>query len=137
MSLLNTELNYAKDNCGFVPLENDNDIKTQIREYAKLCFAVICKSKMLIEEYKTYEEAVDDVNNGESAFEAPQYLGLENLTRDVRYKDTSDFGGIVAHSVHHTVYVSMGYFDDYGTPNKLDSIKDWFRFSRRLYRFIK
>jgi hypothetical protein len=129
------ELAYSEKNCGFKLLNDADALKKSIRDYAVLSFAVICKSKQIIEEYEKYEDAVDDVNTGENYHEAPMYLGLEKYQVNIRYKDVDKYGGIVAHSVKHTVYVSHDYFDDYGMPNRLNSIGEWAKFSRRIYRF--
>lgn len=134
LNLLASEIAYAQQNCGFQLLENTSE-KKEITEYAKTCFAVISKYKQINEGYKSYEEAVDDINNGENASEAPMYLGLEQCIVPVAYKDVRQFPGIVAHSVHHTVFVSHGYYDNYGEANPLDSIGEWIRFGRKLYRF--
>ncbi|AWI25889.1 hypothetical protein [Flavobacterium pallidum] len=132
--LTKSDLQYAIENAGFELLESTEEKKT-ILDYAKLCFAVICKSKQIAEEYDNFQDAVTDVNNGESATDAPRYLGLEGYREFIRYRDVDDFGGIVAHSPRHTVYVSHGYYDDYGTPNKLSSLREWARFGRKVYRF--
>ncbi len=135
LEISDDELKAAENSAGFQLLDPNDAEKVAIRTYAIVCFAVICKSKQVIEEYDSYQDAIDDVNTGESVFDGPSYLGLDNFTVGVKYKDVDSYGGIVAHSSKHTVYVSYGYFDDYGFANLLNSIWEWMRFGRKVYRF--
>lgn len=133
--LLSAELDTAIQLCGFQTLNAGDAEKAAVTAYAQLCFAVICKRKQMMEKYATFREAVDDVNDGESAFEAPEFLGLQAKVVRISYDDVFGCGGVVAHSPRHTVYVSHGHFDDYGAANKLDAIWEWARFARGIYRF--
>jgi len=134
VTLTNAEIELASSHAGFQLLE-DTPTKRDITRCAVTCFAIICKVKQQLEEYGAYQEAIDDINDGEGATDAPRFLGLERFQEYIDYRTCFGVGGVVAHSVHHTVYVSHGDFDDYGEVNHLNSIRDWVRFARQMYRF--
>ncbi len=134
VSLSVEELSLARDNSGFQLLV-DTPTNRDIVSCACICFAVICKSKQEFEEYDSLAEAIEDVNSGENATDAPRYLGLDKHQEYISYRQCFAVGGVVAHSLKHTVYVSHGDYDDYGRVNRLDSIREWMRFARKMYRF--
>lgn len=134
LQISHEEFYHVEKHCGFQLINEGDTLKEQIADYAKLCFAVICKSKEMAEDYDSFEEAMDDINNGASLYDGAKHLGIAHYCVNIPYVHADNYSGVVAHSAKQTVFVSNGYFDDYGQPNKLNSIGEWSRFANKLYR---
>ncbi len=137
VTLNEDELLYASRMSAFIlgKYENNSELEEfkRIREYAHLCFAVMCKmaqkygdyssrySKFIIPE--TYEMAVEILNDGTFTPQVYEFLGLEESVSPVyRYNLISKFRGnfgMVIWTGVHAVYANAGYFDLYGNKKRL------------------
>lgn len=134
LALTTEELALAKKESAFViceDIESDEEQKlfTSILNCAHRCFAVIAKHVQLNGElydgsrskpFKTFEEALESVNDGLYAPLSYHYLGLsKNVERMPNLSRTVGKHGIVTWSAHHTVYACDGYYDLRGVMRKM------------------
>ncbi|MCP2025351.1 hypothetical protein L1276_000491 [Flavobacterium sp. HSC-32F16] len=119
--LKSDELNRAKISAGFVFIK-DNCDSEKITDYAILTYAVMAKYKQIIDKEKTFDEALEDLEDG--TVYTPtiyKYLGfklgkqIEKLGR----QEGSEFCGVVAWSKVHAVFVCEEFMDYYGNKKSI------------------
>lgn len=134
LTLTNAEIEMAADASAFV-LGTDVDnaaeeaLFRQIFDYANLCFAVIVKhvhvsgemfSMTDIVQYQTFEDALENVNDGLYAPLCYHYLGLESHIKNMGvFSSTSGLKAIVSWSAGHVVYTKDGFYDDHGVRRRM------------------
>ncbi|MGN7810843.1 hypothetical protein [Flavobacterium sp. 22076] len=120
-NLKSEELNKAKISAGFVFIK-DNCDSEKITDYAVLTYAVMAKYKQIIDKEKTFDEALEDLEDG--TVYTPtiyKYLGfklgkqIEKLGR----QEGSEFCGVVAWSKAHAVFVCEEFMDYYGNKKSI------------------
>ncbi|GAA6769196.1 hypothetical protein AAFH68_51610 [Flavobacterium sp. CGRL1] len=120
-NLKSEELNRAKISAGFVFIK-DNCDSEKITDYAVLTYAVMAKYKQIIDKEKTFDEALEDLEDG--TVYTPtiyKYLGfklgkqIEKLGR----QEGSEFCGVVAWSKAHAVFVCEEFMDYYGNKKSI------------------
>ena len=122
------ELTKAEKSAGFVIIEDSQDSKDIIK-YAILTYAVMAKHKQNIEDYKTYQEALDDLEYGAFAGDVAKYLGFKKGKQFVKHWRATGGGncGLIAWSPAHAVYACNGIMDYHGTKRPL-----WAKYSGRI-----
>lgn len=93
-----------------------DQLYVSILEYAQKCFAAMVAAYQKLEgqDKLTFEEALYEVNNGLNSKVAANYLGLEKYVSSASLR-SGDQPGMYAWFNKHTVYMSHGLYDYYGT----------------------
>ncbi len=110
----------------------------QLLNYANLCFAAMAKRALLMkhEDVKTYEDALISLNNGENFAAGPEWLGLLPHCKPVDRAEIYTLPGIVCASKNHCFFVTYGWEDNYGTPDKI-SDKELFLERNKFAKFYR
>lgn len=109
-----------------------------VLNYANICFAAMAKRAMIEGNDDmtnlTYQQAIDTLNNGEYYLHGPNWLGLRHNFRYVGRKFVRNNPGCVGASRYHCFYVSYGWKDEYGNPDKIglfeNHLAHWFRITK-------
>jgi len=120
-NLNSRELNRAKVSADFVFIK-DNCDSEKIIDYAVLTYAVMAKYKQIIDNEATFEEALEDLEDG--AVYTPtiyKYLGfkLGKQIQKLKRETGSEFCGVVAWSKAHAVFVCEDFMDYYGNKKSI------------------
>lgn len=131
--LKNEEINKAKISAGFLFIK-DNCDSEKIRDYAVLTYAVMAKYKQIIDKESTFDEALEDLEDG--AVYTPtiyKYLGfkLGKQIQKLKRQSGSEYCGVVAWSKAHAVFVCEEFMDYYGNKKSI-----WIKYPGR-FRIIK
>ncbi|CAA9203705.1 hypothetical protein [Flavobacterium bizetiae] len=131
--LKNEEINKAKISAGFLFIK-DNCESEKIRDYAVLTYAVMAKYKQIIDKESTFDEALEDLEDG--AVYTPtiyKYLGfkLGKQIQKLKRQSGSEYCGVVAWSKAHAVFVCEEFMDYYGNKKSI-----WIKYPGR-FRIIK
>ena len=131
--LKNEEINKAKISAGFLFIK-DNCESEKIRDYAVLTYAVMAKYKQIIDKEATFDEALEDLEDG--AVYTPtiyKYLGfkLGKQIQKLKRQSGSEYCGVVAWSKAHAVFVCEEFMDYYGNKKSI-----WIKYPGR-FRIIK
>lgn len=131
--LKNEEINKAKISAGFIFIK-DNCESEKIRDYAVLTYAVMAKYKQIIDKESTFDEALEDLEDG--AVYTPtiyKYLGfkLGKQIQKLKRQSGSEYCGVVAWSKAHAVFVCEEFMDYYGNKKSI-----WIKYPGR-FRIIK
>lgn len=131
--LKNEEINKAKISAGFLFIK-DNCDSEKIRDYAVLTYAVMAKYKQIIDKEATFDEALEDLEDG--AVYTPtiyKYLGfkLGKQIQKLKRQSGSEYCGVVAWSKAHAVFVCEEFMDYYGNKKSI-----WIKYPGR-FRIIK
>ncbi len=112
-----SEIDAAQTGSKFISLEN-----REVFDYANLCFAAMAKRAFeeQNEESKTYQEAIDSLNNGEYYYLGADWLGLRHHKRAIGLKYVLSNIGVVGASPKHCFFCSEGIVDSYGVPNPIN-----------------
>lgn len=99
-----------------------------ISEYAKFCFAVMCRAKQLNMGYdkKYFYRGVDKLNKGQATIDIYKLLGLKKKTiEDLSIENISKFKNVVLWNSPHAVYSSSGNYDEFfrGTKTGIEPLK--------------
>lgn len=110
----------------------------ELLDYANLCFAAMAKRALLMkhEEVKSYEDALISLNNGENFSAGPEWLGLLPHCKPVERNEVHSLPGIVCASKNHCFFVTYGWEDNYGTPDKISN-KDLFFERNKFAKFYR
>lgn len=122
------ELSSAAQSAGFVLIDSTQESRDILR-YAVLTYGIMAKHKQNIEDYKTYEEALEELEYGADASEVYTYLGFKKGKQVVRHRRFTGgyLCGLIAWSPAHAVYACNGYMDYHGRKKPL-----WAKYSGRL-----
>ncbi len=122
------ELALADSSAGFEIIEESQDSRA-ILKYAKLTYAIMAKHKQNIENYKTFVEALEDLEYGANAEDVYKYLGFKKRKQVIKLKRFSggNLCGLIAWSPAHAVYACDGYMDYHGRKATL-----WAKYSGRI-----
>lgn len=97
----------------YVDKDIRNDDLNEIREYAKFCFAVMCRVKQINSKIKKYYVATDNINKGEITNNIYLLLGLDKKEiKDFNFANLTNFKNIVVYNSCHAVYSSQGNYDE-------------------------
>jgi hypothetical protein len=127
------ELNKAKFSADFVFIKK-NEESQKIRDYAVLSYAVMAKYKQIIDKQKTFDKALEDLEDGEVYTPTIyKYLGFEKgkQVEQLKRLSGSEFCGVVAWSSAHAVFVCQEFMDYYGNRKSI-----WSKYPGR-FRIIK
>ena len=132
-NLKNEEINKAKLSADFVFIK-DNCESEKIKDYAVLTYAVMAKYKQIINKEATFDEALEDLEDG--SVHTPtiyKYLGfkLGKQIQKLKRQSGSEFCGVVAWSTAHAVFVCEEFMDYYGNRKSV-----WVKYPSR-FRIIK
>lgn len=122
------ELGRAENSAGFIIVEDTQD-RRDILNYAILTYAIMAKHKQNIEKYKSFQEALDELEYGAFAGSVYKYLGFKKgkqVKKHWRFTGGSNCG-LIAWSPGHAVYSCNGTMDYYGTKRPL-----WAKYSGRI-----
>jgi hypothetical protein len=124
------ELKMAEESAGFIIIE-DTQISRDITKYAVLTYAIMAKHKQNLEksDFKTYKEALDDLEYGAFAGDVYKYLGFKKGKQVVKHKRFTggNLCGLIAWSNAHAVYACGGIMDYHGRKKPL-----WAKYSGRV-----
>jgi hypothetical protein len=126
-----TEIEYAKNKSKFIPGDTTKTEIKQIFEYARLCFAILCKSYQ-IQSYKgkPFEFVVDKLNEGYTTSDIHGLLGLNKklIGNNPSYELLKSYKNLVLWNSAHAVYYSEGFYDEAFDKNapieKIENLKD-------------
>jgi hypothetical protein len=127
------ELNKAKFSAGFVFIKFNEDSE-KIKDYAVLTYAVMAKYKQIIDKEKTFDRALEDLEDGEVYTPTIyKYLGFQKgkQVEELKRLSGSEYCGVVAWSNAHAVFVCEDFMDYYGNKKSL-----WHKYPGR-FRIIK
>lgn len=135
VSFTERELQRTVEAAGFIAQQAEDPMKQPLYDsifaYAKLCFCAMVKHTMLIGEAGdgkgNFEEALTALNDGAYSPNIHRLLGLEEHARGPKTLMSATGGGMIGWLKAHTVYISHGQFDYYGSPHKLG-----LRYPRRM-----
>lgn len=115
----------------FILLQNK-----EVFDYANLCFAAMAKRALSEENEfaKTYQQAIESLNNGEYYFLGADWIGLKHFKRETGLKFIWNTTGVIGASPKHCFFCSGGVVDDYGTPNPINWIE---RLKYKLFRYYR
>ena len=127
------ELNKAEFSAGFVFIKMNEDSK-KITDYAVMTYAVMAKYKQILDKEKTFDKALEDLEDGE--IHTPtiyKYLGFQKgkHVQELKRLSGSEFCGVVAWSNAHAVFVCEDFMDYYGNKKSL-----WDKYPGR-FRILK
>ncbi|MFW0739241.1 hypothetical protein [Flavobacterium sp. N502536] len=127
------ELTKATVSAGFIYIK-DNCESEQITDYAVLTYAVMAKYKQIIDKISTFDEALEDLEDG--SVHTPtiyKYLGFKEgkQVQKLKRQSGSEFCGVVAWSTAHAVFVCEDFMDYYGNKKSI-----WIKYPGR-FRVIK
>ncbi|MFH6990939.1 hypothetical protein [Flavobacterium sp. FlaQc-48] len=127
------EIDKAKFSADFVYIK-DNLESEKITKYAILTYAVMAKYRQIIEKEKTFDKALEDLEDG--AVYTPtiyKYLGFKEgkQIQKLKRQSGSEFCGVVAWSTAHAVFVCEEFMDYYGNKKSI-----WIKYPGR-FRIIK
>lgn len=112
------EWSKAKAGSRFIPLQNE-----EVYNYANTCFAAMAKRAMIEGNddipNPTYDQAIETLNDGEYYLHGTNWLGLRHNYRNVGRKYARNNPGCVGASKKHCFYVSNGFEDEYGNPDRI------------------
>jgi hypothetical protein len=94
----------------------DDDMSKQIADYARFCFAVMCRREQLLLGYNRnhFYRGVDKLNKGQSAGEIYTLLGLKNEPiENLSFDNLNNYKNLVVYNGPHAVYSSSGYYDEF------------------------
>jgi len=104
---------------------------TRIYQYAQLALCAMVKRVMEIGEAGQgkgdFESALRALNDGANTPSLPEKLGLENYCLKKKWLRNANGKGLFGWFSGHTVYISQGVRDDYGSPSS-----DVYRFPKRM-----
>lgn len=132
-NLKNEELNKAKFSADFVFIKT-NEESQKIKDYATLTYAVMAKYKQIIDREKTFDRALEDLEDGEVYTPTIyKYLGFEKgkQVQQLKRLTGSEYCGVVAWSNAHAVFVCEDFMDYYGNKKNI-----WVKYPGR-FRIIK
>lgn len=133
-NLKNEELEKARYSADFVFIK-DNCESERITDYAILAYAVMAKYKQIIDKEETFEEALEDLEEGGGIYTPTiyKYLGFEKgkQIQKLKRQSGSEFCGVVAWSTAHAVFICEEYMDYYGNKKSV-----WEKYPGR-FRIIK
>ncbi|MEM6814183.1 MAG: hypothetical protein AAF600_07270 [Bacteroidota bacterium] len=117
-------------------VESNNTSLKLIKLYADTCFAIIAKHIQVEQSfqtgpnnYSTFKEALDDLNNGFSTYTIAKSLGLEIERFKARPREIREKSGAVVYNVYHAVYSTYGIYDEAGDKDGVALIEK-FKFKR-------
>ncbi|CAI2768366.1 hypothetical protein [Flavobacterium collinsii] len=132
-NLKEEEINKATISAGFIYIK-DNCESEKITDYAILTYAVMAKYKQIIDKISTFDEALEDLEDG-SVYTPTiyKYLGFKEGKQVLKLKrqSGSEFCGVVAWSTAHAVFVCEDFMDYYGNKKSI-----WIKYPGR-FRVIK
>lgn len=94
----------------------DDNISKQIADYARICFAVMCRREQLKLGYdkNRFYRGVDKLNKGQAAEDIYTLLGLKNeIITDLSFDNLKNFKNLVVYNRPHAVYSSSGNYDEF------------------------
>lgn len=119
--LKNDELKKAKFSADFVFIKT-NEESQKIKDYAVLTYAVMAKYKQIIDRQKTFDRALEDLEDGEVYTPTIyKYLGFQKGKQVLELKrlSGSEYCGVVAWSSAHAVFVCEDFMDYYGNKKNI------------------
>lgn len=102
----------------FIEKIGTDETSKMIADYARFCFAVMCRKKQMIKGYNKYGKAVDKLNKGQDASEIYKLLGLKKeQIEDFSIDNLKNYRNVVTYNVPHAVYSSSGNYDEFFKDN--------------------
>ena len=124
------ELEIGSQGSHFLLMEYES-----IFNYANLCFTAMAKRAQIEDnddfEDMTFEQAIETLNDGEYYLHGPDWLGLRHYVRRSGRRYVWQYKGMIGASSKHAFFVSEGYEDNYGKPDKLSGLE------RRFCKWIR
>lgn len=122
VSISSSELQQAIDSANFVQ-KNSDVTSIKIKNYADTCFAIMCKHLQNMLHYKTFIEAINDLNDGYTTSEIGTVLGVKfQEIKPHRVKRISKLKNLVLYNTYHAIYASDGYYDEAWNANGINKI---------------
>lgn len=106
------ELKVAREEAAFKQ-NYQSKFAQDFKVYAELCFAAMAKKLQIEKKYKTYDEAIIDLNDGFSTEKSFKLLGLD--FEKLKYHNIACLTTkrhLVVDNAVHAVYASRGFYDE-------------------------
>ena len=130
LTILKSEIVKTKNKSGFKKMYHGD---SGIYNKAQFMYAVLIKRAIILDTLPAFSKCKDfessynllqGLSGGIDPTELPILLGLGYIS--IPKLKAHNYLGHVFCNAYHTVFITLGYFDDYGTPEKLFS-KHWLK----------
>ena len=112
-------------------LKDSSDLSVKFKKYAEFCFAAMCKKNQILENYKSIDCAISDLNNGYMTKFSNKLLGLKfKKIKPHRANKIDQLEHLIIYNTYHAVYASNGFYDECWNESGVEEIKNlkWKRF---------
>ena len=128
ISLKKDEIDEARNRCGFESKNIDSN-SIEIKKYAELCYAVMCKKHQMIQNISSnkisFSEAVSYLNGGYTAKYIDKLLGVTFIKiKPHRANKIDKLKNLVIYNSYHAVYASDGFYDEAKNENGINRISN-------------